>query len=260
MHAPIPRHCLRVLVSLVFLSCTFSQRGLAQSSNLLSVPITLAQLPAETTEAGGKENAAAGPASDAPPLRERLPEKIKSSGRWSVAFGVAIIADTRVDDYVTSGFKEYHGAGSGLTYNLTTTYRLREFDWKLGKSRMRPVLELPFMLTLVDEDTGGNDPFLDYNLGLSFRWRDFPWNRHLYTTFAVGGGFSYSSKIWTADQMRHEGEDRSNLKFWLPIEFTLALPRHPQHQLMLFIDHQSGGWTLDTGGIDAWGAGYRIQF
>jgi hypothetical protein len=29
---------------------------------------------------------------------------------------------------------------------------------------------------------------------------------------------------------------------------------------MLFIDHQSGGWMFDKGGVDVWGVGYRIQF
>ncbi|MBE0543487.1 MAG: hypothetical protein IH623_19255 [Verrucomicrobia bacterium] len=254
------RFC-HVLVGLLLLSNLYRQDSSAQYAKHFHVPTMLAQLqPVESgaPATGGQENQDTGAESTSEPLRERLPEKIKTSGRWSFAFGVGIISDTRVHDYFTVNYKELNGPGSGLTYNLTASYRLREFDWKLWNSRVQPQLELPFMLTLVDED--GKDMFPDYNLGLTFRWRDFPWNHFVYTTFAIGGGLSYSSKIWTADRQRHEGEDRSNLKYWLPLEFTLALPRYPQHQLMLFIDHQSGGWMFDTGGVDVWGAGYRIQF
>lgn len=254
------RSC-HVLVGLLLLSNLYRQDSLAQYAKHFHVPTMLAELqPVESgaTVTGGQENRETGAESTSEPLRERLPEKIKTSRRWSFAFGVGIISDTRVHDYFTVNYKELNGPGSGLTYNLTASYRLREFDWKLWNSRVQPQLELPFMLTLVDED--GKEMFPDYNLGLTFRWRDFPWNHFVYTTFAIGGGLSYSSKIWTADRQRHEGEDRSNLKYWLPLEFTLALPRYPQHQLMLFIDHQSGGWMFDTGGVDVWGAGYRIQF
>jgi hypothetical protein len=50
------------------------------------------------------------------------------------------------------------------------------------------------------------------------------------------------------------------LKFWLPVELTAALPRWPQHQVVLFLDHQSGGNVFDQGGVDVWGLGYRFEF
>jgi hypothetical protein len=196
--------------------------------------------------------------SESTELREWLPEKVKSRSRWSFEFGVGIITDATVSDYADFNLNDYDNAGEGLTYNLTTSYRLSEADWSLGKVRLQPQLEVPFMLTIVDE-RGGN-VFPDLNLGLRARWRDFPWNRYIYTTLAVGGGFSYSFDVWAADESRHEGEDRSQWKFWLPIEFTMALPKYPQHQITLFIDHQSGGWIFDTGGVDAWGIGYRYLF
>lgn len=237
------------------------QDSRAQFSNLFHHTSSLAQLAPAESEASVSHRRQP-PDGDGVVLPDPQPERrfgqIKTMERWSFSVGVAVISDTRVHDYFTLNYKDFDGPGSGLTYNVTAAYRLREFDWELWKFRVQPQLELPFMLTLVDED---DEPmFPDYNLGLKFRWRNFPWNRYLSTTFAIGGGLSYSSRIWTADRRRHEGEHRSHLKYWLPIEFTLALPRHPKHQLMLFIDHQSGGWMFDTGGVDAWGAGYRIQF
>ena len=114
------------------------------------------------------------------------------------------------------------------------------------------------MFTLVDQDTGGIVP--DINLGLLLRWRDFPWNRHIYTTCGLGGGLSYSYEPWQADLDKHPGEDRSKTKFWLTYQWTFALPSHPQHQLLFFLDHQSGGWFFDDGGVEAAGIGYRHLF
>jgi hypothetical protein len=184
---------------------------------------------------------------------------VDTRSRWSFNFGVGIIGDTSAPgDYYRFDFDSAWGAGEGRTYNFAINYRLHEFDWKIGKQRFQPQLELPMMLTLVDEEELALFP--DYNAGLMFRWRDWPWNRTVYTTFAIGLGVSYSSKVWTFDKQRHPGEYRAHLKFWLPIELTFAHPKSPQHQIMLFIDHQSGGHITDEGGQDAWGIGYRYNF
>jgi hypothetical protein len=191
-------------------------------------------------------------------LWEGIPAAVKQRGRWAFEFGWGVIGDTVPADYYTGEFDRFEGRGEGYTYNFTLSYQLQEFDWRAFGCRLQPALELPFMLTLVDQNVGGVVP--DANLGLLFRWRDFPWNRWLYTTAGVCGGLSYAFDNWEADVSRHPGEDRSQLKFWGSLEFTLALPAHPHHQAVLFIDHQSGGHLFDQGGIDAWGIGYRYLF
>ena len=179
--------------------------------------------------------------------------------RWSFNFAVGRIGDTSAPgDYYRFDFDTAWGAGEGWTYNFAMAYRLREFDWQIGKQRFRPQVELPMMLTLVDEDESGLFP--DYNVGLMFRWRDWPWNRTVRTTLGLGLGISYSSRVWTFDRQRHAGTDRAHLKFWLPIEITFAHPRRPRHQFTLFIDHQSGAHVTDVGGQDAWGIGYRYSY
>ena len=182
----------------------------------------------------------------------------RPSGLWSFEFGVARISDNTPNDYFHLDFKDLTGPGSGLTYNFTIARRLIEFDWKVGPFRWRPQVEMPFRFTLVDQQVGGILP--DVNIGVVFRWQDFPWNHFVYMTFAIGGGFSYSSPVWTADLQRHPGLHRSEIKFWLPIEFTVALPKYPNYQITAFVDHQSGGGLLDWGGVDAWGFGFRIVF
>lgn len=182
-----------------------------------------------------------------------------NASRWSLAFGIGIIGETTPGDYLRLGFDRLSGPGEGLTYNVTVGYQLHEFNWEVGSRKFQPALELPFMLTLVDQKEGGLTP--DLNLGVLVRWRNFPWNRYVRTTFGIGAGLSYSFDDWTADEQRHPDDpDRSNLKFWMPVEITFSLPGHPEHEVFLFIDHQSGGHILDPGGIDAWGFGYRFHF
>jgi hypothetical protein len=50
------------------------------------------------------------------------------------------------------------------------------------------------------------------------------------------------------------------LKFNWPIQMTFALPEFPEHQLMIFIAHQSGGHIFDEGGVNSLGVGYRRDF
>jgi hypothetical protein len=199
------------------------------------------------------------PASQKSFWRDLLACDDRSDRKWSFEFGVAVISDNTPADYTEPKLNKLHGPGGGETYNFTVARRIHQFEWSIGSVTLRPQLEVPARLTLVDENTGRLIP--DLNLGLVLRWRDFPWNRLLRTTLAAGPGLSYSFQVWTADFQRHEeDEERSRLKFWLPIEFTVALPWYPRHQLVAFIDHQSGGTLFDRGGVDAWGLGYRFEF
>ena len=198
------------------------------------------------------------PAPSASGLWEGVPLAVKERGKWAFELGVGIISDDTPLEYLYADFDRFEGSGEGYTYNFTASYQIHEFDWRTSESRFQPTLELPFMLTLVDQNVGGLVP--DVNFGVLFRWRDFPWNHHVYTTFGIGGGLSYAFDDWQADIERHEGEDRSKLKFALSFEFTFAAPSHPEHQLVLFVDHQSGGHLFDAGGVDAWGLGFRHLF
>lgn len=210
--------------------------------------------------AQGQVHSTEGPRPEAgrPPI-EWVPETVKEfRSKWAFEFGVGIIADTTPGDYLKLEYDGYDGKGRGLTYNFTVAYRIYEANWNVGRYGFQPELETPVMLTLVDQNVGGIVP--DINLGLQARWKDFPWNRFVYTTLAIGGGFSYSFDVWEADYSRHPGDDRSRLKFWLPVQFTFAAPWYPNHQFTAFIDHASGGQIFDRGGIDAWGFGYRFQF
>ena len=132
---------------------------------------------------------------------------------------------------------------------------LRVDEWTIAGRVFQPTLEMPLVLGLVNER--GRNVFRDYNLGLTVRWRDFPWNEVVTTRFETGLGLSYTDRIMRIEEDRNPGRDRSHLKFYWPLQVMLAHPRHPQHQAVLFIHHQSGGHVFDKGGSNLIGLGYR---
>ncbi len=245
------------------LACALSAgTAVAQQAPLLSYTAT-ASTAWLSAGAGAEPQAPPAPAAvDSKPTsiwRDLFACDAVADRRWSFEFGVGVVSDNTLSDYTEPRLNKLHGPGGGVTYNFTVSREVHQFTWNLGPITLRPGLEVPARLTLVDENSGRLIP--DLNIGLVLRWRDFPWNKFLRTTLAAGPGFSYSFQPWTADFQRHEGDkDRSRLKFWLPIEVTVALPWFPQHQFLAFIDHQSGGTLFDRGGVDAWGLGYRFEF
>jgi len=177
---------------------------------------------------------------------------------WAFEFGVAFITSNGIDEYLEGEFNIGDGAAGGEIYVLTASRRLGELEWNIGNCTFRPQLELPLTLEIVDENS--RSPFLDYNISFNVRWVDFPWNDYVRTTFSMGVGLSYSSKVYLMDKQLHPGRNRSNLKFNWPIALTLASPSHPDHQAMIFILHQSGGKTFDKGGVNSVGFGFRRGF
>ena len=183
-------------------------------------------------------------------------EEPEAERRWGVQVGAAVITQNNIGQILTGTIDSAEGAAEGELYNLTLTYRAYRFHIPFRGGELTPTVEPYATFTLVNER---DDTFPDYNLGVGFRWVDFPWNRWLQTTFFTGVGLSYSAHVLQDDRQRHPG-DRSHLKFDWPLQLTFALPRWPEHQLVLFNDHQSGGHIFDEGGVNSLGVGYRYEF
>jgi len=177
---------------------------------------------------------------------------------WAFEIGVAYITENNIEDFLEGRSQLGRGPAGGEIYVLTASRRLGELEWNIGGNTFRPQLELPFTLEIVDENS--RSPFLDYNVSFNVRWIDFPWNDHVSTTFSMGVGLSYSEKVYLMDIQRHPNKDRSHLKFNWPIALTLASPRYPDHQAMIFLLHQSGGKFFDKGGVNSVGFGLRLGF
>lgn len=178
---------------------------------------------------------------------------------WAFEVGVAFITESTIDDLLLRGDSSLaRGAARGEIYSLTASRKLGELKLEIGGCEFHPVVEMPLTLEIIDEDA--RSPFWDLNASVVIRWTEFPWNDYVRTTLASGVGLSYSDKIYQIDIDRHPGEDRSHLKFNWPIQLSLALPAYPDHQLLLYIAHQSGGHVFDAGGVNSVGFGYRYDF
>lgn len=178
---------------------------------------------------------------------------------WSFEYGVAFITKNSIGDIFSGEIARETGDAGGELYQLTATKHLASLKWDLFGRSFTPQLELPLCLEIVDENA--RSPFLDYNASLQLRWVDFPWNETIKTSFGVGLGLSYSTKIYQMDYQRHPGEDRSHLKFNLPIHLAFALPEYPDQELLIYLAHQSGGFHIfDKGGVNSLGIGLRHRF
>lgn len=143
-------------------------------------------------------------------------------------------------------------------YLFSASYNLFDFDLVLRDRLFRPQLEFPLVLGVVNEQ--GRSPFLDYNAGVTLRWKDFPFSRFVYINFESGIGLSYYEHVPAIERERHPDRDRSHLKFYWPIQLMLAHPKRKEHQFVVFIHHQSGGHVFDVGGSNLIGIGYRHVF
>lgn len=187
---------------------------------------------------------------------EVVAEESEPLDRWAVEADVTFLSEIASHRCWTGRFNRADGDARGQTYNLRVWYTLHEFDWDLVGLRVRPRLEIPATLGIVDER--GRSPFLTYSLGLFFRWSDFPWNRYIHTTAGTAFGIHYTERIVRTDQERHPDEHRSHWKFYWPIQVTFAVPGYERYQFVLFNDHFSSKGVFDEGGYDAWGFGFRF--
>ena len=182
----------------------------------------------------------------------------KDLDRWTLGVGVAVISDNDTTGAVSGQFKKVNGDSGGWIYNINLGYILKKLSFSTDSNTYTPHLEIVSSLGFVDENT--SDLFYNFNAAFAGRWIDFPWNRYLSTTIMTGIGLNYSEKIFKMDVEKHPDDDRSHLKFFWPVELTLAIPGFKHHCLVFFSHHISGGYIMDSGGIDSFGVGYRYLF
>jgi hypothetical protein len=176
--------------------------------------------------------------------------------RWSFQAGLGLITGSTIDEIGMLDSQLAKDESAGVIHLLQVSYKLARPDPVLFGHPIKLDLELPLVLGIVDERH--NDPFMQYSVGLTFRWKTFPWNRWLYTNLETGGGFTYSQHVLATERERHPDRDRSHLEFYWPFQLMLAHPDHREHQLVLFLHHHSGGGVFHTGGVNTLGVGYRF--
>lgn len=185
-----------------------------------------------------------------------VPEKPKN---WAFEMGMAVLTEDDLGEIVTGHISTDRTTAGGEVYQITATRTIDSFPLYFGKNEIQTQLELPLCLEYVSQNDG--DDFFTYNFALQVRVLTFPWNDIVKTSFAVGGGLSYSEQVYSNDRRFHEGKERSHIKFNLPVQLTFALPQRPDQELMLYLAHHSGGFgTFDVGGVNSVGMGVRWKF
>jgi len=109
----------------------------------------------------------------------------------------------------------------------------------------------------------GDQDHWELNALIVLRWLHFPWNRHVRTTFAIGDGVSYASKVPQLELASHTNEGATQLLNYLLLEWTLGLPEQPDWDLSLRIHHRSGIFGLYDGvdgGSNVLAAGLKFTF
>jgi hypothetical protein len=74
------------------------------------------------------------------------------------------------------------------------------------------------------------------------RWHYFPWNKYVETSFAVGDGLSYYTKVSNVE--KGEDDDAQRSLNYLLFELTLGLPEYPKWDLVFRIHHRSSVFGL----------------
>lgn len=96
---------------------------------------------------------------------------------------------------------------------------------------------------------------------IGFRWANFPWNKYLVTSLAIGEGVSFPSAVPAVEIKDNENTKR--ILNYLMLEATFALPSHPRIQLLARIQHRSGAYGLyqaGNTGSNVVGLGLRYLF
>jgi hypothetical protein len=100
------------------------------------------------------------------------------------------------------------------------------------------------------------------NSAVLLRWRTFPWNRYVNTSFAYGLGISYAEDRPPIEEEPNRRAANSLLS--MPAELTFAPPRRQRSpwEGLLRIHHRSGafGVVRDAGGSNFISLGVRYRF
>ncbi len=86
--------------------------------------------------------------------------------------------------------------------------------------------------------------FHEFGLALNVRWHDFPWNAHVPTTFAIGVGPSYVTKVPPLESRR---ERTSQVLNQFNLEMTADITDDPNLALVARLQHRSGVFGLING-------------
>jgi len=107
----------------------------------------------------------------------------------------------------------------------------------------------------------GDQHHFEINPVFILRWLSFPWNHKIYTTFAVGEGLSYATKIPEIE--KEYSEETARFLNYLLFEFTFSKKQSSNWNFIIRVHHRSGMYGVFSGvkgASNAVGIGVRYSF
>jgi len=92
----------------------------------------------------------------------------------------------------------------------------------------------------------GNQTEAEYWAALYLRWKWFPWNDVVKTSFALSTGLNYASGISDYERRVSGNGEGSQLLHYFSPEVTLALPDRPDREIVFRMHHRSGIQNEET--------------
>jgi hypothetical protein len=140
-------------------------------------------------------------------------------------------------------FKDSYTAGLSVSYQFV--------DW--GK-HIRWELEAQMLKHIGEQD------HVEFASSINARWITFPWNRHLETSVAIGGGLSVTSEVPVLEKRDPDNSHAATLLHYLLIEAAVGLP-NSRWSLVGRVHHRSGIFGLFShSGSNVLAAGVRYRF
>lgn len=178
--------------------------------------------------------------------------------RWGLLIYHSWMTDSNIGPLLTAQnvhFKYGTINSIDIAYQLSSENPLRRF----------------FRLFVSSVELAGNfsqrrDPngiIYEFDPYLNFRWKSFPWDNVVTTTFSIGDGLSYATGIPLREEHDSSNNNAKHLLNFLVLEATFAAPNHPNLQFVIRANHRCGAWGLFGAGnlsSNAIGIGIRYLF
>jgi hypothetical protein len=180
---------------------------------------------------------------------------------WGVLAYYGLPTTTTLGQVLEGKYK----ATGGKVFAAEVDYRLA--DTNLFRRFFGPLVHQIELAGNIAYISGGDNqhPVYEIDPFVMFRWNKFLWQNYLLTSFGIGEGISYATRI-PAEEARDAVEQGNNTKHlinFLVLEATVALPKLPQWQLVTRLHHRSGAFgTYGAGnsGSNALSLGIRYSF
>ncbi len=242
--------CIKLIYFIAFFSITF----VAKAETMATAPVSTeaSTVTSQTTASTVTQ------ASTTTPWDWKTSGDVYDKYKWGFMGYIGLM--TGAEMYRDAIF-DYGGLGPGTLYTFEVDRQLPKdnlFRKVMTTALFASTVELASNITYETDPTG---PLVEYNPYFIVRWRDFPWNRTILTTFGFAEGVSWASHNPQQEiDSENSPGDASKFLNYLMAELTFSLPDHPEWQVMYRLHHRSGVFGLycpGTVGSTAAGIGVR---